>query len=104
MGRFGRMASRSRPRFPVPEAPNLGSVHLNRRPISLRFLLASCAAEDFKREVRRSFAEFAETHSALTMKQTATAALIFCLDRKSTRLNSSHLVISYAVFCLKQKK
>src|SRR5256885_5110119 len=30
----------------------------------------------------------------------------FCglsLDRKSTRLNSSHLVISYAVFCLKKK-
>src|SRR2546426_7560777 len=26
------------------------------------------------------------------------------LDRKSTRLNSSHLVISYAVFCLKKKK
>src|SRR5256885_11850867 len=25
------------------------------------------------------------------------------LDRKSTRLNSSHLVISYAVFCLKKK-
>src|SRR5256885_14977329 len=30
----------------------------------------------------------------------------FCAptDRKSTRLNSSHLVISYAVFCLKKKK
>src|ERR1022692_963018 len=28
----------------------------------------------------------------------------FCFDRKSTRLNSSHLVISYAVFCLKKKK
>src|SRR6266446_8930504 len=27
-----------------------------------------------------------------------------CEDRKSTRLNSSHLVISYAVLCLKQKK
>src|SRR2546426_1582066 len=27
-----------------------------------------------------------------------------CNDRKSTRLNSSHLVISYAVFCLKKKK
>src|ERR1039457_1012992 len=26
------------------------------------------------------------------------------LDRKSTRLNSSHLVISYAVFCLKKKE
>src|SRR5256885_8494706 len=29
---------------------------------------------------------------------------LFCGDRKSTRLNSSHLVISYAVFCLKKKK
>src|SRR5438034_7931890 len=28
----------------------------------------------------------------------------FSLDRKSTRLNSSHTVISYAVFCLKKKK
>src|SRR5437588_4387346 len=27
-----------------------------------------------------------------------------CGDRKSTRLNSSHTVISYAVFCLKKKK
>src|SRR5436190_9006719 len=30
--------------------------------------------------------------------------VIDCLDRKSTRLNSSHTVISYAVFCLKKKK
>src|SRR2546426_2337262 len=30
--------------------------------------------------------------------------LLRLLDRKSTRLNSSHLVISYAVFCLKKKK
>src|SRR5256885_7986841 len=28
----------------------------------------------------------------------------YATDRKSTRLNSSHLVISYAVFCLKKKK
>src|SRR5207249_11382672 len=28
----------------------------------------------------------------------------FCEDRKSTRLNSSHVSISYAVFCLKKKK
>src|SRR5258708_27520373 len=27
-----------------------------------------------------------------------------CQDRKSTRLNSSHQIISYAVFCLKKKK
>src|SRR5688500_19105259 len=32
------------------------------------------------------------------------AELLRRLDRKSTRLNSSHLVISYAVFCLKKKK
>src|SRR5256885_7646908 len=31
-------------------------------------------------------------------------ALLWKGDRKSTRLNSSHLVISYAVFCLKKKK
>src|SRR2546426_7767345 len=32
------------------------------------------------------------------------ASLEQAVDRKSTRLNSSHLVISYAVFCLKKKK
>src|SRR5699024_11605317 len=31
------------------------------------------------------------------------AALYLALDRKSTRLNSSHVSISYAVFCLKKK-
>src|SRR5438045_4663430 len=31
-------------------------------------------------------------------------ALLARIDRKSTRLNSSHLGISYAVFCLKKKK
>src|SRR6266446_2327708 len=31
-------------------------------------------------------------------------AIVAARDRKSTRLNSSHLVISYAVFCLKKKK
>src|SRR5205807_10083496 len=33
-----------------------------------------------------------------------TIVFVVNLDRKSTRLNSSHLVISYAVFCLKKKK
>src|SRR5205807_6565318 len=35
---------------------------------------------------------------------TTASALTSSPDRKSTRLNSSHLVISYAVFCLKKKK
>src|SRR5256885_11380818 len=34
----------------------------------------------------------------------AVLGLFVHADRKSTRLNSSHLVISYAVFCLKKKK
>src|SRR6266478_6972871 len=37
----------------------------------------------------------------MTAKSRSTSAL---LDRKSTRLNSSHSQISYAVFCLKKKK
>src|SRR5699024_12095001 len=36
--------------------------------------------------------------------ETITASVMECLsDRKSTRLNSSHVSISYAVFCLKKK-
>src|SRR5256885_12819014 len=36
-------------------------------------------------------------------KSVGQAGALDCRDRKSTRLNSSHLVISYAVFCLKKK-
>src|SRR5256885_8913362 len=42
--------------------------------------------------------------SASTSFLTSTPTGIVFEDRKSTRLNSSHLVISYAVFCLKKKK
>src|SRR5256885_5624830 len=40
---------------------------------------------------------------ALDAKTGATVWGPIAIDRKSTRLNSSHLVISYAVFCLKKK-
>src|SRR5256885_6913082 len=40
----------------------------------------------------------------LAMASSGWSGLPQTLDRKSTRLNSSHLVISYAVFCLKKKK
>src|SRR4051812_49638213 len=40
----------------------------------------------------------------LTPRRPATDVEPFCRDRKSTRLNSSHMSISYAVFCLKKKK
>src|SRR6478735_10054996 len=48
-------------------------------------------AEASKREVRYPLCDDRRT-------------LLWLADRKSTRLNSSHLVISYAVFCLKKKK
>src|SRR5438552_11762725 len=37
-------------------------------------------------------------------RHSSAAAKIAARDRKSTRLNSSHQIISYAVFCLKKKK
>src|SRR5256885_9917798 len=41
--------------------------------------------------------------AATTVQAPDTYHLLVKLDRKSTRLNSSHLVISYAVFCLQKK-
>src|ERR1039457_7560112 len=41
--------------------------------------------------------------NTLRMRCSSFHLLPTSIDRKSTRLNSSHLVISYAVFCLKQK-
>src|SRR2546427_8324778 len=41
---------------------------------------------------------------ALGAPEPADAAAVLLQDRKSTRLNSSHSQISYAVFCLKKKK
>src|SRR5438477_4912406 len=42
--------------------------------------------------------------SALILPFVEQGSLYSDLDRKSTRLNSSHMSISYAVFCLKKKK
>src|SRR5260221_8454111 len=44
------------------------------------------------------------TVSRVTSSSTQAMKLTAPLDLKSTRLNSSHTVISYAVFCLKQKQ
>src|SRR5207253_7813240 len=40
----------------------------------------------------------------LAQAESAALELVSEVDRKSTRLNSSHVAISYAVFCLKKKK
>src|SRR5260221_8724022 len=46
----------------------------------------------------------ARPHCEGLLRTTCTQNIQNVADRKSTRLNSSHTVISYAVFCLKKKK
>src|SRR2546426_9337135 len=60
--------------------------------------LADLRSDSFKQGVAQTFGR--ETHLLVVNAYELASAL----DRKSTRLNSSHLVISYAVFCLKKKK
>src|SRR3989454_1453333 len=52
-----------------------------------------------QREVKTVYLQYADATAVATVLGNVKSA-----DRKSTRLNSSHLVISYAVFCLKKKK
>src|SRR5690349_22159089 len=50
---------------------------------------------------RRSTSDRVQHHDAWPARRLE--LLLRCQDRKSTRLNSSHVEISYAVFCLKKK-
>src|SRR2546426_10677124 len=58
---------------------------------------------DFRRQMLPSYGAM-ETNEQSPIFRYAKRAYFIIDDRKSTRLNSSHLVISYAVFCLKKKK
>src|SRR2546429_1158844 len=55
-------------------------------------------------DIRMDSAVVIETTGDWRLVLTAYAAYALPVDRKSTRLNSSHGYISYAVFCLKKKK
>src|SRR3712207_6854464 len=68
---------------------------------SLRLAQALAASGDSAGAIQH-----ARIHAALLREEldTAPPAEVSDLDRKSTRLNSSHANISYAVFCLKKKK
>src|SRR5205807_10065744 len=60
----------------------------------------SCSNFTGSRTMRQSWARSARSSDSAMTSQAAKNVIE---DRKSTRLNSSHLVISYAVFCLKKK-
>src|SRR5256885_12249765 len=65
------------------------------RPVAIKLLPPQLSGDEDR--LRRFRAE-ARNASALNHPN-----ILVVQDRKSTRLNSSHLVISYAVFCLKKK-
>src|SRR5690625_4167620 len=67
----------------------------------------SCTSSDDGREMRRMIDVWPASESARFHRGIACAVTVLAAawpDRKSTRLNSSHVAISYAVFCLKKKK
>src|SRR5690606_40268244 len=79
-------------------------------PISLHFQNAGLRDLASTDELRRKACDLRDFFLAL-LKQREEARRELCRglwhdlrDRKSTRLNSSHVKISYAVFCLKKKK
>src|SRR3989442_203467 len=56
------------------------------------------------RLVTQDVGELSDGEIELALSFGVSTARMLIEDRKSTRLNSSHVRISYAVFCLKQKK
>src|SRR5690625_6687400 len=92
---------------------------LHRMPDTICQLLARTAIRRYRRELGRYISETADRRRSRVTQGGIMIALIALLiitggtgfliwiarnkDRKSTRLNSSHVAISYAVFCLKKK-
>src|SRR2546422_5437298 len=97
---------------PLGGAPSLlvrppsGGSPMRAPPVSLRSTLtASCFATALTGTFLSACHEYRTEEDILGVPATQVAAAVGpALDRKSTRLNSSHGYISYAVFCLKKKK
>src|SRR5256885_3846668 len=88
-----------------PEALAPMAVALTRHAFGddLAAALAAVLQPDAQRE-RATRAALQDRRIPATRNSVLAHAIAWLEDRKSTRLNSSHLVISYAVFCLKKKK
>src|SRR2546426_6182621 len=81
--------------------------HLSLRPVALRFLPGLGVGS--RSRLGPGLGQLATGRTVRRLGATAPLGRVVFQrvggrDRKSTRLNSSHLVISYAVFCLKKKK
>src|SRR5438132_8809537 len=79
---------------------------LPRPPRSTLFPYTTLFRSDIEGERHRGERQVHAVHGLPEMQQPVAPRNLEepLLDRKSTRLNSSHTVISYAVFCLKKKK
>src|SRR6266511_2493672 len=95
------MSRRGRKLDSSPRSPS----HVRRTAKCRKFRRASAYAGGGRGETRRPPSFIAGGHSlAQGQPHPAAPVLAHALDRKSTRLNSSHVKISYAVFCLKKQK
>src|SRR6266536_1844454 len=97
--RASSAAASSRPRAAATRGSWPGRTHRSRKPRT-RFSSPSCHVPSSGRRKRRQRARSAAPPGSGRGRPRATSER----DRKSTRLNSSHEWISYAVFCLKKKK
>src|SRR5688500_19859023 len=96
-------------RLPLPRLPSLSTsfsctapASTNIYTLSLHDALPICSTQiDFIAELAGAGLGIAFLPRMIATQRTQVP--ISLVDRKSTRLNSSHLVISYAVFCLKKK-
>src|ERR1035438_7471122 len=66
-------------------------------------MLSTLSAGKTAMNIAGMMAKYLATSLEMLKVVSAPRVIRSCLDRKSTRLNSSHLGISYAVFCLKKK-
>src|SRR5690349_22997099 len=89
----GAAALRDLHSFPTRRSSDLGRMRPEHEPYAA-----------LARKVAAAIDTSALSIADLTRLSTQLTALLSRLDRKSTRLNSSHVEISYAVFCLKKKK
>src|SRR5688500_19403806 len=81
-----------------------GAEDKTRERVILRYFLESSGGSDANIVVLATASEVPETGERYAeLFYSLRAETVEVLDRKSTRLNSSHLVISYAVLCLKKK-
>src|SRR5438132_2222595 len=91
-----------RPHFFVENQADIGNIHENLSPTTSSDILNAHVTEGV--ELLKQYHFPTTIREIVQQHQGTISRIVVGKDRKSTRLNSSHTVISYAVFCLKKKK